>query len=61
MSWNPTSENILLMSQGKIYIKENLPITIYGRGGVSESTAEVFVDEIHKVESGVNPSCEAAL
>ncbi len=60
-SWSPSPENMRLISLGESYIKENLPITIYGRGGVSESTSEVFVNEIHKVESGVNPSCEAAL
>ena len=57
-SWNVSAENKLLLAQAENFVKLGLPITIHGRGAISESNSEVFVDKISKIENGVNPDCE---
>ena len=57
-SWNETAENKIQLESAANLVKQGLPITISGRGGISKSTFEVFVDRIIKIEAGVNPECE---
>jgi len=60
-SWNATIENRTLLEKAEISVKQGLPITISGRGSISKSSAEVYVDKINKIENGVNLECEKVL
>ena len=56
--WNATSENDLQLAKAEKLVADGVSITIYAKGGISESGSEVFVNEITKIEGGINPSCE---
>jgi DNA/RNA endonuclease YhcR with UshA esterase domain len=59
-SWAASSENQIQLEKAEVIVKRGLPITISGRGGISKSTSEVYIDRINNIESGVNLKCEKA-
>lgn len=56
--WNATSKNDLKLAQAKKLAEDGVPLTIYAKGGISEFGPEVFINEIIKIEPGINPKCE---